>query len=190
MGLIKNNILLRGVRGMLGETIVIRKTGSQLQMANRPDRQAKATPKQQAIQDKFRTAAKYAKQQMSDNAAKALYATGITESKKSARIVAVSDYLNPPKVHFIGTSGYMGDAGNTIVVNATDDFMVTRLEVTIKASDGTILETGLAVKDADINKVDSWFYVTKENNPSLPGTTILAVAYDRPGNTDTMEVTI
>ncbi|MBS1977790.1 MAG: hypothetical protein JST46_10495 [Bacteroidetes bacterium] len=57
MSLIKNNILLRGVRGLLGDTDVIRKTGNQLQMANKPDRRAKATPAQLAVQEKFLLAA-------------------------------------------------------------------------------------------------------------------------------------
>ncbi|MBS1542059.1 MAG: hypothetical protein JST14_00360, partial [Bacteroidetes bacterium] len=42
------------------------------------DRRAKATPAQLAVQEKFLLAAQYAKQQMSDKAAKALYTTGIT----------------------------------------------------------------------------------------------------------------
>ncbi len=175
---------------MLGETVVIRKTGSQLQMANRPDRQAKATPGQLAVQERFQFAAQYARQQMEDPAAKELYTKGITESLKSARIVAVKDYLNAPKVRFIETVRYKGAVGNTIMVNATDDFMVTRVEIAITDSDGTILETGEATKDMDVNNLNLWLYTATVANPLLPGTKIKAVAYDRPGNKASLELTL
>ena len=106
MSKIDNNPLLRGVRGMLGETIVIRKVRGKLQMANKPSGGRIATDKQAAVQFKFQEAAQYARMQTGKDAPEesiSLYTSGITDKKHAARIVAMTDYLNAPKVHYIST---------------------------------------------------------------------------------------
>ena len=185
MSKIDNNPLLKGASGMLGETMVFRTVRGQLQMANRPKRRTNISEKQAAVQTKFQEAAQYATQQLSQEASSALYEAGITSKKHSAYLVAVSDYLNAPKVHFIEAIGYRGNVGDTITVKATDDFMVTGLKIVIKGSDGAILEEGEA--EPDLEKINLWTYKTTVANPSVPGTSIKATAFDRPGNSTSLE---
>ena len=74
-----------------------------------------------------------------------MYSAGIRSTHESPYTVALKDFLNPPKVNAIGTAEYRGAKGDPIIVNATDDFKVTRVKITIKDSNGVIIEQG----DAD-----------------------------------------
>ena len=191
MSKIQNNPLLRGVSGMLGETMVIRKIRGKLQMANRPTQGRTASAKQAAIQFKFQEAAQYAKMQTGKDAleeSKALYATGITDKKHAARIVAMTDYLNAPKVHYIDAQDYSGGVDDTITVKATDDFMVTGVKIVITDGNGTVIEKGEAVPEP--TKVNLWTYKATVANSTVAGTTIKATAFDRPGNATSLEKVI
>ena len=147
MSTIKNNPLLQGVSGMLGDTVVYRKVRGQMQMVNRPARGRKFSEKQEAVKFRFQEATQYARQQLAQEESRALYESRITEQKHTAHVVAVADYLNAPKVHFIETADYVGNVGDTILVKATDDFMVSGVKIVITGSDGNVLEKGDAVPD-------------------------------------------
>jgi hypothetical protein len=71
-------------------------------------------------------------------------------------------------------------------VKATDDFMVTKVKVIITNATGAIIEEGEALPDA--MKSNQWEYKATAANPTLVGTKILAVAYNRPGNTGSAQV--
>ena len=175
--------------GLLGESVSVRKVRGRVVITNhRPRPNTEMTPGQTAVLEKFREAVQYAKQQMALPASRELYQTGVTAKLRSAHIVAMGDYLAAPKVHFIETMDYRGNVGDTIAVKATDDFMVTGVKVVITASDGSIIEEGEAGPDQ--LKINIWSYQATVANPSLPGTTIKAVAFDRPGNKDELAVTM
>jgi len=87
---------------MLGGIVSIRKVGGRVVVTNRPKRKLnKPTDKQEAFQEKFQDAVQYASRQIARADSKALYATGITTRKRSAYVVAVSDYLSAPNVRSI-----------------------------------------------------------------------------------------
>jgi hypothetical protein len=135
-------------------------------------------------QDRFRMAAAYASNQMRDAETKAMYETGINKKKNSAYAVAISDALNAPKVHEIDTVGYEGAVNSIIAINASDDFRVVSVNVTIQDPDGKLLETGEAIQHP-FNR-NLWSYTTTVKNSRLPGSTISATAYDLPGNETTL----
>ena len=184
MSKIKNNPVLQNVSGMLGDTVVFRKVRGKMQMANRPASGRKPSEKQEAVKLRFQEATQYARQQLAQEESRALYESGITGQKHTAHVVAVTDYLNAPRVHFIETADYLGNVGDTILVKATDDFMVTGVKIVITGSDGIVLEKGDAGPDG---KVNLWKYVATAANTSVEGTKIRAIAFDRPGNKTTME---
>ncbi len=187
MSKVTNNPLLQNVSGMLGDTMVFRKVRGKMQMANRPAPSKNRSQKQSAVKLRFQEAAQYAVQQLAQRESRALYEGGITAQKHSAHVVAVSDYLNAPIVHYIEADDYLGNPGDTILVKATDDFKVTAVKIAIKDSEGNILEKGEASPHSDINV---WAYTATSANPSLKGTTIEAIAFDRPGNKTKLAVTI
>ena len=170
---------------MLGDTMVFRTVRGQMQMANKPARRRTLSEKQAAVQLKFQEASQYANRQVAQEASNTLYEGGITDKKHTAYIVAVSDYLNAPTVHYIEALGYRGNVGDTIVVKATDDFMVVAVKIVITGSDGNLIEEGEA--GPDLEKINLWTYKATVANPSAAGTTIRAVAFDRPGNVTSLE---
>jgi hypothetical protein len=165
--------------GMLGKQVGVRKVRGKVVVVNRPKR-TMSQPIGGQAQSRFLEASQYAKRQLLDEGVKALYSTGITERKKSAYAVAMGDYLKDPVVQDIDVSGEDGVAGNTILVKAVDDFMVTKVKIRITDASGALIEEGEAVPDA--MQVNLWGYTVKSANPLQAGTTIRATAWDRPGN--------
>ena len=171
---------------MLGERVSVRKVGSRVVVVNRPVRKTSPLSEKQVLhQEKFRQAVHYANQQMDQEESRSMYDKVATE-KKSAFIVALSDYLNEPKIGAIDPSEYNGTPGSTILIKAVDDFMVTGVKVVITDSDGNVLEKGDASPTPTLYM---WNYTATVINPSVKGTIIKAVATDRPGNKGSLEVT-
>lgn len=183
MARINKNPLLDGVSGMIGETVVVRnwKDGRKTMSNKPPPRDPKRIPPGQRKQmTRFQLAAKYAKLMMAKPEMKAWYAQGITPNKNAAFRVAHTDYLNPPKIHYIRARGYAGKAGDLITIKATDDFRVTEVKIIIYSSEGKKLESGNAI---NVHlKPFMWKYRTSSANPIVAGSMIKAVAFDMPGN--------
>src|SRR6478736_6816710 len=115
---IKNNPLLKGASGMLGDVVVYRQVRGGVIMANRPKTTGNVTANQLAVREKFKKAANYAKKQIAVPASKAEYEAKITEKLNSAYAVAVKDFLTAPSVDQVDFSGYTGKVGDKILVQA------------------------------------------------------------------------
>ena len=183
MGEILNNPMMSTASGMVGNTVVFRQVRGKLLVANRPRRGRTPSEKQLAIQGRFTNAAAYAKEVLKDPVTKAKYEAGIGLNKFTAHMVAVSDYLNAPRVENINVSEYKGVPGNVILVEATDDFAVTQVQVSI-TSGGAVVESGEAVQD-QINK-QLWRY-TATVAVTLANAVVQASAYDLPGNKTSLD---
>lgn len=177
---IKNNPLMKGASGMLGDVVVYRELRGDIIMANRPRRREELTEAQRLLKTRFLRGVQYAKKQMSDPVTKAEYATGITDRKFSAFNVALTDYLSAPKVYLIDTATYQGNVGDIISVNASDDFKVVSLQVAIYRSTGELIEQGNAVLQPDTT--DDWRYTATVANATLAGTKVVVTVRDKPGN--------
>jgi hypothetical protein len=183
MGQLKNNPMMSTASGMVGDTVVFRQVRGKTVIANRPTKGRTLNEKQQATVLRFKNAAQYAKGALANADLKAKYTAGISGSRFTARLVAISDYLNAPKVTEIDTTAYKGVVGNPITVTATDDFVVTKVTVNILSA-GAVVETGDAIQDPVAHQL--WKYVaTAAAAPG--GTTIQATAYDTAGNKTVLE---
>lgn len=174
-----------GLRGKFGETHAYKRIRGKMAMVSLPGSPDQLSETQKAIKDRFLRAVRYAKAQINDEKMLAEYEKGITQKKNSAYVVALTDWLNAPKVSEIRTSDYVGAVGDPIRITATDDFKVVRLRVILRASDGNELERGDAVQD--VKNSDTWHYTATVTNPSVAGTTISATAFDTPDNETTLE---
>ena len=97
----------------------------------------------------------------------------------SAFNIALRDAYNPPEITQVITQGYRGQPGDLIVIQATDDFRVTSVEVVILDSSGSELERGSATVSRDPTL---WTYTATEQLPSAAGYNIVVYATDIPGN--------
>jgi hypothetical protein len=170
---------------IIDNTLLYELIGNMIGNGKQKKRKQKRSDKQRAQQERFADASEYAKMQMNDAARKAKYQACINKRHPSAYSVAMADALNAPRVKHIDTGNYYGVAGDVIKVNAVDDFEVTRVSVLIKNRDGKLIECGDAVEDS--SNPFTWRYTVTTMNQNLHDTTILATAYDHPGNEGNLE---
>ncbi|GAB4379216.1 MAG: hypothetical protein Kow0042_28360 [Calditrichia bacterium] len=179
MAKVAKNLVLHGASGKLGDQIVIKqwRGGTVLAAAPGP-REGEPTAAQRAQHERFQQAIIYGKAQIADPEAKAEYAAKAGETR-SAFNVAVADFFHAPQIDEIDVTGYSGQAGESIRVRVTDDFKVTQVQLSIVNADGSLVEQGEAVQQA--NGID-WVYTTTAGNPDISGDKIIVRASDKPGN--------
>ncbi len=189
MTLIKGNALLVGASGKFGDTHVYRKVRGRLQMAATPAPRKKLSAAQKATVGRFKTAKVYAmnvKNRFPELYAE--YRKRTTTRLFSAYLVALTDSLNSPIVHYIKTKEYTGVIGDIISVKATDDFRVVRVTVVICDARNKRLESGEAVRE--LRKPQMWKYKATTVIENLEGVKIMVTAMDHTGNKTMKEVVL
>jgi len=172
--------------GMLGQNVAVRQVGTRTLVKSRPSYKRESTPKQLEVQQKFLGAADWATWKLTQPGQEEAYQPRASSKMKSAYMVAVTDYLNAPKVKSIDAKKYGGAVGDRITVHALDDFMVAKVEVEIRDASGAIIEQGEAIQSPGHNQF--WIYTATVAVSSMTGVKILAIAYDNPGNQGVLEV--
>lgn len=142
MASVRNNPLLDGMSGALGDIVLRRTPGGKTVMSRKPrfaaDRQFSAA--QLAHQRRFRAAAAYARQAARTEP---VYAALAAQRGRPAYNVALADYLHPPEVIAVERTGL------AVRVRAVDDARVTRVMVEALDADGMVTETVEAAPLAD-----------------------------------------
>ena len=178
MSKINNNPLLKGASGMLGDVVVYRQVRGNVIMANKPKKSNIITENQKPVRDKFKKAVNYAKRQMLDATSKADYAKKISAKLASAYMVALTDFLVSPTVDQLDLSGYDGGIGDKILVQASDDFKVESVFVSILSASNAVLESGPAIQNAN----GEWEYTATVANANVATAKYQIQAKDKPGN--------
>jgi hypothetical protein len=179
MAKVAKNALLHGASGMFGDQIVIRQRAGMTILAQPPgERQGEPTAGQRAHEGRFQQAIIYGRSAIKDAAEKAAYKEKAKPSQ-SAFNVAVADFFHAPSIDEIDLTAYTGQVGDTIRVRAVDDFRVVQVHVSISNADGSLVEQGDAVQQA--NQVD-WLYTATAANESTEGDRIVIRASDKPSN--------
>jgi len=182
---LKNNDLVMGSSGRIGDQLVYRQRAGKTIIAKRPKKSnVQATALQLEVQELFAEAVLYARGVIADGAKKALYQSK-AKAGKSAFNLALSDFCKAPEIRKYQTSDYKGQVGDKISIRVIDDFKVEGVSLIIKDSADSMIEEGSAVLSA--NNVD-WIYTATAINPSLAGTKLIINATDIPGNISTQEV--
>jgi len=189
MANISENLLVKKARGNVAKQFVYKTRGNHTHITKMPhvpkDRQpSKGQGDQRSL---FASASLYAQGAISDPARKDLYLKKAGPGQTAFNI-AFRDFLKAPVVSKIITAQYTGVAGAAIVVAAKDDFRVAKVTVSIHAAGGALIEQGEAVLNP-INR-EQWTYTATQANAVLAGTKITATAFDLPGNTGVLEVTL
>ncbi len=127
--------------------------------------QESTSEKKKASKTRFADAALWAKMCLLQPGMKELYSKGICDRLPNAQSVAVSDYLEAPKVHYINLKSYTGAVGDKIRIKATDNFKVTEVRLKITNALGVVLEEGQATRYP--RKPVMWVYEATVANPDL-----------------------
>lgn len=186
MGFVKDNYVTSGASGNVGDLWSFRQRAGKTILAKQRGASSKPpTADGLAIQSRFKTSVNYALNAMKNPATKAAYAAAAPRGV-SAFNMALGDAASSPVVSKIDSTNYHGAVGDTLVIDATDNFKVTAVVVTIDSAAGALIEAGNAVLDENKN----WIYTATAANAAIAGSKITAVASDLPGNTGTLSVTL
>ncbi|HLF74377.1 MAG TPA: hypothetical protein VI524_08530 [Anaerolineales bacterium] len=165
----ENNIVLRGVRGKLGDLVVRQMRDGSIRLSARPDFSSRVFSQgQKDHQRRFKQAAAYARQAARTQP---IYAELAGRMARNAYNIALSDWFNPPVIHSIRRTGA------AIGVEASDDVLVAKVRVQILDERGQVLEEGEASRGDPELRPEWWEY-----RPNAEGRTIIAEAWDLAGN--------
>ncbi len=176
----KNNVVTHGLSGKVGDILVFSQRAGKTIVGKVPrKRSTQPTAAQKQQLQRFQQAVIYAKGVMANAVQKAAYKAS-AKAGESAYNIAVADMLHAPNIESIDLSTYKGNIGDKITIIATDDFKVVQVSVTIENADGSLVEQGNAVQDAQNNL--QWVYTATAANTDLTGDKITVKATDTPGN--------
>jgi hypothetical protein len=172
---VTNNIFLKGLIGMLGKQLVIKRMkGGETIVTNRPhfSEYREFSEKQLAHQGKFQQAAAYGQARKRDP----LYLTLAEGTSKNGYNIAIADWWHRPEILEVDLNGWWEGSGGAIRAKAQDDVRVVSVRVEIETASGKSLERGEAQQAGDL----WWEY--RPSQPAGEGLQVTIVAKDMPGH--------
>jgi hypothetical protein len=165
---------IEGFRGQIGGLIFRRLPDGTTVVTQAPSKKDKRQKKrakekrsahQKAHNKRFTNSSAYARWASRKNPIYAELAAA--DPMRNAYNFAISDWFHPPEIHRVERRG------KHIRIEATDNILVARVQVTILDEDGKVLEKGEATRTRG-----NWWRFT----PQTVGKTIVAEAWDLPRN--------
>ncbi|MHC1768550.1 MAG: hypothetical protein AB9869_30445 [Verrucomicrobiia bacterium] len=174
MASVEPNSLINNLSGAIGNLVLVRRKGK-LYVRRRPSVNPDRTERQLEQQEHFKVATGYATNVLADAQSRQSYELAAKSCSATAQNLAVGDFLKTPVIREIDPSGYVGRPGDSIVIDADDDFEVVEVRVVIRDRERAVLEEGAAVR------VDrTWVYSVSKEVAAGEIVTIEATAIDRP----------
>jgi hypothetical protein len=174
-----NNVVTYGLSGKIGDLLVFRQRDGKTIVSKMPEKSKTVSDKQKAQRKRFQQAVIYGKAAVDAPDTGELYKAAAKKQKGKTPInVAVADFFNAPDIEHVDLSGYAGNVGDRIRINASDDFAVKSVHVRIANADGSLVEKGEAAQSGG----NLWIYTATQNNENLNGDKIVISASDLPGN--------
>ena len=181
MAQVKFNPALESFVGQVGGLIYKTRNGRRY-VSRKPDyTHLRFNDAQKEVHQRFARATRYAKVVMADPRARTPYDAAAKEKGASVQNLIVADYMGVPSVDEIDMREYNGQAGGKILIRASDDFEVTRVDVVISGPTGEEIEKGETIRSSMSG--DCWVY-TATVTVSAP-VHVSVTATDRPGNQTT-----
>lgn len=179
MAKVKLNPVLEQFRGQVGD-LVFKHYGDEVIVGRKPDRSGiQPTEAQLEHQKRFRQAVLYGRLVMADPVKKKVYDQAAKVKGKPLFSLTVADFFNAPVVDEVDLSNYSGASGDPIVIQAHDDFKVTRLLVAVSDANGQEIENGEAMENPPAS--GRWVYTTTNAVPQGTIVRIAVTANDQPG---------
>lgn len=175
----KENVITKTYRGKFANQVVFRNRNGQSVLAKPPKKQAgEPSEAQMETRKNFLKASRWAKSIITDPVLGPDYEARAGNGK-SAYVLAMTDFLCPPVIDAIDASGYRGNIGDKIMVDASDDFSVAEVRLKIANPQGEVVEEGLCQKD---QHHENWVFTATETVASITGLILTARVKDNPGH--------
>jgi hypothetical protein len=180
MAISKNNVLTKGLSGMVGKTVVFRTWNGKTYLSGSPQKPKTQSPIQKENRLRFKMATHYAKNMMKDPLKKEEYKKLAKKMKlPNAYTAAITEYMRRPEIQLVDVSGYSGMEGDEIFVTANKKgFEVEVVEVIISNEKGNVIEQGKAVTSGNKN----WTYKTTRTCTEFELLSVTIRARERTGN--------
>jgi hypothetical protein len=174
-----NNILTKGLSGMVGKQLVFRSWNGKTFISVAPKKPKKQSPQQKENRSKFKMATVFAKKMMKDPAKKAEYKEVAKRLKlPNAYTAAITEYMRKPEIKELDTTNYSGKAGEEIKISVRKkDFEVQEVEVMMIDLNGEFIEDGKATKS-----MGDWVYRTSAEVKGRESVQFIIKAKERTGN--------
>jgi hypothetical protein len=177
------------IHGGVGEVVFRRTVRGSITVMRKPDMSGvEWSPAQANGRERFRQAVAYARLTLADPQCRPPYDLAAQKAGRRAYGLMVADYMNPPAVEGMDLSEYGGAAGDRILIAACDDFSVVRVQVRICTEAGMEIESGMANDESAGS--GRWVYRATAQAPGGTQVRVTATAYDRPGGTGALELTL
>lgn len=175
MGRVVSNNITSSFSGQLGDDLVFRRVGNQTFFVRKGRNTKGATTAQNGTRILFAEAHNYASQILEDPEYSEWYGVmAKLNGLRTAQLAAMKDYMSKPEIEMINTKNYRGNIGDVILIKPKMLLKIQCMEITIYASDGSIIESGNAVK-SELN----WKFKATALNATPGESEIVVVAYDR-----------
>jgi hypothetical protein len=161
MAKVELNENLGGLRGKIDDWVYRRQNGQTIVTSYRAPRKTKQSAAQKQTRLKFQAAQAYAAEVLADPLQRLVYQKLGADRKRPPNALLVANFLTPPVIEKIETSGYQGRAGGVIRIVAFDPIEVAAVTVTIREPNGTRVESGDAEHSHGV-----WNYRTTAHAPS------------------------
>ncbi len=173
MSTVKDNYVVKGTAGAVGDLLVFRQRGGKTFISKFPrPSSVPPTEKLKSVRASFASCITYAKNVVKDPVRKALYQAKVVGGQ-TAFNRATSDALNPPKINNVRI-----DQNAFIIIKAVDDFLVAGVTVSIHDLFGNLIEEG----NSELMENGSDWHYSIQHAPLAAGTRVTAMAFDLPGN--------
>jgi hypothetical protein len=183
----KENVLIKGLSGTIGDLLTFRQLFGKTIVGKRAGPSTvPPTAKATAVRMKFKRCSAYARAAARDPVTGPQYKASAGEGI-TAYNLALADAYHAPEVIAIDAKHYHGRLSDTITVHAKDDFKVVSVLVSIYDVEGSLVEQEYALQQG--NMLD-WLYTSIRENTVLTGSKIKAIARDLPGNIGSLEITV
>jgi hypothetical protein len=149
----------------------------------KPESEPKRGGTKHSMQEQVRQAVTYAEFAWDQP----IYQTKAVGSSNSAYNLAVADFLGKPQILDIDLHGWTRKIGQSILIQAKDNFLVLSVRLVIREGD-SILEQG----EAEQSPLDAltWRYILQTSVERKPGLTLDAFASDLPGNVGSYSIAL
>ena len=173
----KFNSISTGCSGKFGDQVVFKIwEGATFVSACPKKRPGPGTPNQARARRNFQDASEYATLVLGNSDMRQLY-TKAAKGRKTARCMAMADYMKGPEINNVYLDDYKGEANDMIFIHARDNVKIKSLTVAIYNAKNELLEQGLA---QPANKRETiWRF---DPVVRTKGTRIMITAIDLPGN--------
>jgi hypothetical protein len=166
------------IQGKIGGLVFAQCQDGRVLVRQAPQRSAKFTARERANQSRFARAVAYLRRLKACPNEYTDYQRAALIHHRRACDLAIADFLRPPRILEIDLTGYSGAKGQTIPVQATDDFEVVELLVSISDLAGRVYEEGPATRQTS----EFWVYTAQTTVPAGQTVLVRVTARDRAGN--------